>query len=172
MQWTSRAVRTDQFDVAVPSNTYMSGGYYFPITIVGLNVSVKFRGLLLHVVNSRNVSVGQFTIKPSTFGFRINPNCPNAVFHLDASEKTYKMTFAYKTPDPGAGTLRIQVLLKTGPANTGAFWWPRAIGDIYLHEVAAPNPATQHIVWVQSLQNGNCNDACDAIGRTCDCYHS
>lgn len=186
MPWVRKPVRTDSFTVSAPVTSYVGGGNYIPITVTANVYDLKFVGLLLHAVDKKNLSVGYMVFPDTSLGGFQSPaaNCPHAALHKDASLKPFKTVFRFQTPPEGTGTITIRCLIKTGPANTGEFWWPNTMGDIVLTE--APPPPDTYVKWYISYSflmtqthaihshrfasdaGGNCYDKCKSVWRDCD----
>lgn len=91
--------------------------------------------------------------------FQIASSCPNSVMHTSASEKPYLVTFQWRAPAAGSGPVTIECLLKSGPANHGAFYWPNKDGNVVLQEGSVK---TETHRWVRSELGESCTEACVA----------
>jgi len=94
--------------------------------------------------------------------------------HSGAELKNYHHVFAFRAPPAGAGTITFKGLMKSGAANTGAWWWPNRDGPLKLTESTAPeanawvedaDPVNE---WVKGLPGASCDETCKVHGGTCD----
>ena len=78
--------------------------------------------------------------------------------------KHYHHVFPFRAPAVGTGRVTFKTLLKSGPANTGAFHWANKDGPLTLNElkkVDAPG-------WYKAESGQSCKKACQARGGTCN----
>ena len=129
MDWASRPVHTDSFQVKTDAGTTSyRPGEYLSIHVTSHDYDLKYRGILLHAVDENGVSVGEMRFPRSEkLPKHHSPvECPHAALHTDAELKPFRSVFRFKAPEAGTGKLTFRCLVKTGPANTGDFWYERA----------------------------------------------
>ncbi len=163
MYWATRPVRTPAFSIDVPS-TYTPG--QFLKVVVNVNhYEMKYRGILLHATDSANSSVGEFPFPDEDDGKFHTPmsHCPHAALHADAEPKPFKAEFRFKAPNVGTGDITFRALFKTGPANTGDFWYP-AVDPVLTEAVTLP-PST--MTWILADEYQTCHDACKSARLEC-----
>jgi hypothetical protein len=168
MPWATRPIRTDAFSVTASSSSYVPDGQFLSVYVNTLDYDLKYRGILLHAVDSSGASVGEM-IFPDVENAKFHsphPECPHAALHSDAGLKPFKARFRFKTPPAGTGPITFRCLIKTGPANTGDFWYPNVAGDVTLQE-AAPLPAPS-ASWLMSKPKQSCHSVCKKAGLSCD----
>jgi hypothetical protein len=122
-------VHTDSFQVKTDAGTTSyRPGEYLSIHVTSHDYDLKYRGILLHAVDENGVSVGEMRFPRSEkLPKHHSPvECPHAALHTDAELKPFRSVFRFKAPEAGTGKLTFRCLVKTGPANTGDFWYERA----------------------------------------------
>jgi hypothetical protein len=115
---------------------------YVPGTVMQLHLRVnqydmKYIGLLLYAEDGDGRMVGEMNPNDDKFAtpFRgVDPGCSGAVTHNSATIKPFHAIFHFTTPPRGTGKIYFRCLIKTGPANTGAFYYPNQSGDLSLLE--------------------------------------
>jgi len=139
---------------------------------------LKYRGLLLYGESEETgKKVGGFEIPEENDVLFHTPqgSCEEkAIMHSGAELKNYHHVFAFRAPKAGAGTIIFKGLVKSGPANTGAFWWPNKDGHLKLTETTAPQtnawiqdaPAVNK--WIKGQPGISCATTCKQRGGACD----
>ena len=172
MDWAERPVRTDVYKLM----TSTTGSVYIPGQYVELALSVNryacnddeicyddgwtYRGLLIYAEDADGMRRGRFifpTESHTSSLFHEPPQCSGALTHVNAEPKPLRVRLIYETPDEaGIGPLTFRALVKRGPANDGAFYFPNAAGDLVLDEAGSSGAA-------QMRQLGSSTEACSEI---------
>ena len=75
------------------------------------------------------------------------------------------MQFIFVAPPAGTGAITFRTLIKEGPANEGAFYFPQE--DLVLGEQAPSADDSKATVWNVAKFGQSCTEFCDEIGATC-----
>merc|ERR1712086_113328 len=174
MWWAKAPTHTNRYETyATTSPTYTRKvGAYTPGGLVYIHVratqqNLKYRGLLLYALDKRGKKVGTWELPYEEEQMFHTPpgSCEGkAVMHSGSALKHYHHVFAFRAPATGTGTLTFKSLLKSGPANTGAFHWANKDGPLTLNELKkfeAPD-------WYRAEPGQSCTKACQARGGTCN----
>jgi len=124
-------------------------------------------GLLLYAQDAQGKKVGSWELpKEDEIMFHTPPgSCEEkAVMHSGADPKNYHNVFAFRAPPKDTGDITFKCLLKTGPANTGAFHWPNKGGALVLTEKAGQPPQS----WVKASKGKTCDQTCQGANKVCD----
>jgi len=125
-----------------------------------LRYGYQYRGLMIHAVDVSGATVGEFEVPEDDFPLAHTPSiCPGVLFHTSAAEKPYRMQLSFLAPPSGTGTITFRTLLKSGPANDGAFHYP--FRDLVLRE-ADPFAAK----WFLADAGETCEVCCERNGRS------
>ena len=171
MDWVKKPERSDKFTVVLedPAQTsYTSGGSFLPILVKVHDKDFKFRGILLHAVDSGGTSVGEMVFPSSqsdTMFHSPADYCPHAALHADAELKPYVTLFRFKTPAQGTGTITFRTLIKVGPANMGEFYYPSL--DLTLAEKKPTTVTDFDVQWYRSEVGESCGHACMKLEKAC-----
>ena len=168
MWWAKRPVRSDSYEVRVDSSSYDPNGKYIPVHVRVTQYGWKYRGLLLHAVDSTGTTVGGWGLPLSApnYAFWHPPICGEGfVLHGDATEKVLDTTFHYRTPPQGTGTITFRALFKKGPANEGSFHYPKS--DPSLNEVVSGSPTTSTPGWYLADAGQSCTASCAKKDLSC-----
>ena len=122
MYWALRPKPTAAYTLSAPTTDYHPGGKYVPITVRVTDYDWKYRGLLLHAVNSNGKTVGKWGLpEEPSYPFWHPPICGEQyILHNAAEEKTLSSKFYFKTPPANTGTITFRSVFKKGPANDGS----------------------------------------------------
>ena len=146
MYWADRPVRTNAY-VIRSSNDANEGNdptQYVPDKYISIFLKVKdpkykYRGLMLYAQDTNNQYVGEWALpETENYPFWHPPICSDVggerkiILHNNAAEKMYTMQFNFKGPPVGTGKITFRTLIKQGPANEGAFYFPKE--DLVLNE--------------------------------------
>jgi len=173
MWWCKAPQHTDEFTLRTGDaekeldvSVYQPGGLVY-VHIRANEEDFKFRGLMLYAVNTKNEKVGGWELpQEDQFSDFHTPEgaCEGkAVMHSGAEQKNYHNIFAFRAPPAGTGKITFKCLLKSGPANTGAFHWPNKDGPLSLREAATEADSS----WLLSQKGRSCDDTCAAVGKLC-----
>lgn len=174
MWWAKAPKHTDRYKTFAstsPTSTteaksYSPGGLLY-IHIRATQQNLKYRGLLLYALDKRGNKVGSWELPYEEEQMFHTPpgSCEGkAVMHSGAGLKHYHHVFPFRAPAVGTGRVTFKTLLKSGPANTGAFHWANKDGPLTLNElkkVDAPG-------WYKAESGQSCKKACQARGGTCN----
>ena len=142
MYWADRPVRTNAY-VIRSSNDANEGNdptQYVPDKYISIFLKVKdpkykYRGLMLYAQDTNNQYVGEWALpETENYPFWHPPICSDMggerkiILHNNAAEKMYTMQFNFKGPPSGTGKITFRTLIKQGPANEGAFYFPKEGG--------------------------------------------
>eukprot|EP00948_MAST-09A_sp_MAST-9A-sp1_P001837 g1837.t1 len=174
MDWAAAPVRSDHFTlrsgdsmkVSDDPTTY-AAGKFVPIFIEVLHYQYKYRGLLLHAVDSQGNTVGEWGLpsdKPG-YDFWHPTTCGKQyVLHANGDDKHLGQRFYFKAPPAGTGTITFQLLLKVGPANEGEFYYPKQ--DLVLTEAGIESSQKYYL----GAQGDNCHDTCEKYNLKCNSF--
>lgn len=128
--------------------------------------NLKYRGLLLYAEDSKGKKAGSWELPYEEEQMFHTPpgHCDGkAVMHSGAGIKHYHHAFPFRAPT-GTGTLTFKTLLKSGPANTGAFHWANKGGPLQLSVRTKSTPPS----WFKAAPGQTCTKACASLGGTCN----
>ena len=149
MPWAAAPIISDDYtlrsadgpDRRVDPTTY-TPGEFLTITVRVVKYRANYRGLLLHANAASGEKVGEWALPTAAdYDYWHPPVCgPKTVLHSGASVKSLTNHFRFRAPPAGTGSITFKALVKTGPANDGAFYRLR---DLTLKEAAAAAAATE-----------------------------
>jgi hypothetical protein len=172
MEWASKPVRAPWYTVRTGDFCQFcsNGGdptSYVPgevttIYVRNLDYDMKYRGLVLHANDENNDIVGEWVV-PRDSNIIVHPPCsnPGVLMHQSAELKPTLLTLNWLAPPAGTGTVTFKGLIKEGPANHGAFYYPNM--DLVLTEAEDSIPN----VWVMGQVLQNCDQVCEDVGQLC-----
>jgi hypothetical protein len=192
MEWVARPVRTDTYTVRTadtpltPANVAADPKKYVPGQVLSIFIRThdyngKFRGLLMHAVDTLNNTVGTWELPDAENAIFWSPSvCPQAVLHNDAEPKPFLNEIRFRAPPAGTGTIVFRTLIKVGPANTGYFYYPNKNygGDLTLEEAptagASASAEDKEIesalrTWHISNVSQSCSQVCATKGEEYSC---
>ena len=132
MWWTGSPVYTNVYTLRTGTGLRQDDPVvYYPNEYVDLyldvlNVTQKYRGLLLHAVDSNDTVIGEWEVTGSgQDNLYFNPpHCPQSLMHTQAELKPSRSHFRFKAPPAGVGNITFYALIKVGTANSGWFYYP------------------------------------------------
>ena len=131
----------------------------------------------LHAVDSKGDSVGTFDFPSNSENAKFhNPHnyCPHAALHTSAELKPLLSKFSFSSPPEGTGDITFRSLIKTGPANDGAFYYPSV--DITLKEGEVKQFGQGDrvdnndlpVTWIKSDEHESCKTTCENSNQFCN----
>ena len=177
MYWADRPVRTNAY-VIRSSNDANEGNdptQYVPDKYISIFLKVKdpkykYRGLMLYAQDTNNQYVGEWALpETENYPFWHPPICSDVggerkiILHNNAAEKMYTMQFNFKGPPVGTGKITFRTLIKQGPANEGAFYFPKE--DLVLNE--GQSSKTEEGSWKIGQFGQSCTDVCSNLNLVC-----
>ena len=77
----------------------------------------------------------------------------------------YTTQFNFKGPPQGTGKITFRTLIKQGPANEGAFYFPKE--DLVLNEGRSSNTQESSGSWKIGQFGQSCLDVCSSLNLVC-----
>lgn len=150
-------------------------GEYVTFRIIQHDAKLLYRGLMMYAVSDtdKEERVGSWFV-PSSGSASELPKfwtpwsenkghpCEPVLTHSNAEVKDLHEVMRFRAPKKGTGKITIRVLLKTGVANEGHFFYPND-KDLELYE--APSQPRK---WLLGSAGQTCDSVCDKAGRRCD----
>jgi hypothetical protein len=179
MYWADRPVRTNNY-VIRSSNGANEGNdptqyvpdQYISIFIKVMDPKFKHRGLMLYAEDTNNQYVGEWALpNMENYPFWHPPICSSVggerkiILHNNAAEKMYTIQFNFKGPPKGTGKITFRTLIKQGPANEGAFYFPKE--DLVLNEGQSSYTKENSGSWKIGQFGQSCFDVCSSFNLVC-----
>ena len=166
MHWALRPKPAPAYQIHTSLSEYTPNGTYITIEVRVTDYEWKYRGLLLHAVNSNGNTVGKWGLpNEPNYPFWHPTNCGEQyVLHNAAEEKALLQKFYYKTPPAGTGTISFRSIFKKGPANEGSFHYPMNV--LSLTEKVTNSKLTSK--WILAEVAQSCTAACRHVSLTCN----
>jgi hypothetical protein len=127
----------------------------------------QFNGILLYAIDAADTTadpakVGRWEFTDTED--RFHSFCPGTVLHANAALKPYLTTWRFEPPADFTGSIKFVALIKVGPANDGAFYYPNNV--VLSPTGAAPTLAEQ---WYRGANNKTCDEVCAAVATNFEC---
>lgn len=173
MPWAMRPDRSDKYTLRTESGTtQFRAGELHTLVLEVNDADYKYRGLLLHAVNSDGVTVGEWDFPEEGETLFFSPHtCPQAALHKTADLKPFTVRLHWRAPNNPPDEVTFRCLIKRGPANHGWFHYPNgANGDLKLTADITPESADHFFIVGEAGES--CDETCDRNGHErCDSEH-
>lgn len=169
MPWASAPIHSDLYSVRTADAlksldpVEYSPGELLSIYVRTFNHDQKYRGLLVHAVAGNGSTVGSWEFPTGENNPVFHSPHAGAVLQVSAELKPARSVLHWRAPSQGTGSVTFKAVIKTGPANTGAFFYPNSLGDLILTERTSEVPPLHLTI---GLAGKSCDQVC--ANHACD----